>query len=152
MRLGFSWNAASSVICVEGDEDQASCAFTLKLQSSAEGFGKQKAQELKYYSLGGGHLNQLFVAIDGSVPCAYSNISVDGRMSKDKVYSKHPAWKSALEEGLNWTVLHKDLPTTYPTLCNLIQRARNAVSQAHSAESIIEILLEIYLLAKEMQA
>ena len=43
MRLGFSWNAASNVICVEGDQDQASCSFTLKLQASADEFGKQKA-------------------------------------------------------------------------------------------------------------
>ena len=58
MRLGFTSNACSNVICVEGDAKGPSCAFTLKLQSTAEGFGKQKEHELKYFSLGGGHLNQ----------------------------------------------------------------------------------------------
>ena len=88
------------MICVEGDEGNNSCAFTLKLQSSAEGLGKQNEHELKYYSLGGGHLNQLFVAMEDGVPCAYPNVSSDGRMSKDKVGGKHGAWKDAQEQGL----------------------------------------------------
>ncbi len=38
-----------------------------------------------------------------------------------------------------------------PTLPNLIQRARNAVSQNQSGESIIEILSEIYAIAVDME-
>ena len=53
MRLGFSWNAASNIICVEGDGDSDSAEFTAKLQNSSEHFGKQKRHELKYFSLGG---------------------------------------------------------------------------------------------------
>jgi len=56
-----------------------------------------------------------------------------------------------MDEGLKWTVIHKDLPDTYPTLCNLIQRARNAVSQTHSPESILELILEIVMLATDME-
>eukprot|EP00973_Karenia_brevis_P020262 2783138-Karenia_brevis.AAC.1 len=73
-------------------------------------------------------------------------------MFKQKVAPKHPAWGDALDSGLKWTVLHRDLPKIYPGLCNLIQRARNAVSQTHSPESIIELILEIFTLAKDMEA
>ena len=151
MRLGFSWNACNNIICVEGDGDSDSAAFTVTMQAAAQGFGKQKLHEMKYFSLGGGHLNQLFVAIDDRVPCTYTNMSIDGKISKDKIATKHPAWKNAMDEGLKWTVLHKDLPKTYPSLCNLIQRARNAVSSTHSAESIIELILEIHGLASEIE-
>ena len=51
MRLGFSWSAASNVICVEGDGDSASADFTIKLQNSSEYYGKQRRHELKYFSL-----------------------------------------------------------------------------------------------------
>ena len=151
MRLGFSWNACANVICVEGHGDDSNGEFTVNIQRSAARYGKQNRHELNYFSLGGGHLNQLFVAIEDEVPCTYANISVDGNMSKQKVSQKHPAWGEALDEGLLWTVLHKDLPDTYPTLCNLIQRARNAVSQNHSPEAIIELILEILSLATDME-
>ena len=49
MRLGFSWSAASNVICVEGDGDSASADFTIKLQNSSEHYGKQRQHELKYF-------------------------------------------------------------------------------------------------------
>lgn len=81
MNIGFSWNACSNIICVEGSGDSDSADFTLKLQESAAGFGKQRRHELQYFSLGGGHLNQLFVAFDDAVPCSSNRISTDGRMS-----------------------------------------------------------------------
>ena len=106
---------------------------------------------MKYFALGGNHLNQLNVAIDSGVQCQNSDISLDGRMSKSKVIAKHPQWKEGIDEGLRCTVLHKDLPKIYPTLCNLIQRSRNAVSQTHSPEAIIELILEIFKLAVETE-
>ena len=152
MRLGFSWDAASNIICVEGDGNSDSADFTTKLQSSSEHFGKQNRQELKFFSLGGGHVNQLFVALHEGVSCSYERISIDGKMSKQKVSQKHPAWKEALDIGLKRTVLHKDLPGTYSGLCNLTQRARNAVSQTHNPEAIIELILENFTVASDMEA
>ena len=151
MRLGCSWGAASNVICLEGDGDSASADFTIKLQNSSEYYGKQRRHELKYFSLGGGHLNQLMVCIDHQVLCSSPAISLDNRMSKAQICDMHPAWGDALDTGLKWTVLHKDLPKVYPGLCNLIHRARHVVSQTHSPEAIIEPLLEIYCLALEME-
>ena len=151
MRLGFSWNACSNIICIEDDGDNENHEFTMNMQRSSEGYGKQKRHELKYFSLGGGHLNQLFVALEDGVPSSIPSISIDGRMSKQKVMQKHPAWGEAFVDGLIWTSLNKDLPKLYPTLCNLIQRARNAVSQTHSSETIIELILEIVSLATDME-
>ena len=150
-RLGYSKAAASSVICIEEDDQGSNAEFTVNIQKTADQYGKQQKHQIKYASLGGGHLNQLSVALDCEVPCHHANISVNGHMSKDLVCSKDPVWKDVLENGQPWTVLHKDLDKTYPKLCNLIQRARNAVSQNHSPEAIIELLLEINEIANEME-
>lgn len=48
-------------------------------------------------------------------------------------------------------ILHKELDNTYPKLRNLIQRARNAVSQKYSHETIIELLLDINGIANELR-
>ena len=76
--------ACNNIVCIEGHGDTESALFTTKVQESSEFFGKQNEHELKYFALGGNHLNQLNVAIDSGVPCQYSNVSLDGRMSRQK--------------------------------------------------------------------
>ena len=153
-RLGFSWGAASQVICFEDDDDKSNATFTVERQAAAEGYGKQLVHEIKYGAVGGNHLNQLNVAIDSGVPTGFACLADDkGNMCKAKIDARDPFWKDALEHGLkNWTVIHKDVAKLYPTLPNLIQRARNAVSQNASGESVIEMLLEIMAIASEMEA
>ena len=151
-RIGFSWAAAASVICFEDDDEQTNAKFTIEQQAVAEGFGKQKLHVIKYAAVGGNHLNQLNVAICDGVPTSFASFSESGKMCKAKIAGKDPIWKEALEHGLKeWTVIHKHVPVMYPTLPNLIQRARNAVSQNNSGESIIEMLLEIHSISKDMQ-
>ena len=151
-RLVFSRDAASQCVCFEDDDEQSNAKFTIAKQSAADGFGKQKFFELKYAAVGGNHLNQLMVAVDQRVPTGFPGLADEnGRMCRDKISKKDPYWKEAMSDGLKWLVIHKSVATLYPTLPNLIKRARNAVSQNQSGESIIEILLEIYAIAVDME-
>ena len=45
--------------------------------------------------------------------------------------------------GLRWIVVRREVPLVYPTLCELIQHARNATSTVARRESEIQILLRI---------
>ena len=150
-KMGFSWAAAAPAICIEDDEESSNADFTVEMQDRADGYGKQKLHEIKYASLGGSHLNQLNVAIDNSAPSVVAELTMDGRMSKHKVAAKDREWGKCLDQGLMWTVLDKKVEQLYPTLPNLIQRARNAVTQNHSEESIAELILEILSLAVAME-
>ena len=97
-------------------------------------------------------MNQLMVAVDQRVPTKFPGLADEnGRMCRDKISTKDPCWKEAMSDGLKWLVIHKSVATLYPTSPNLIQRARNAVSQNQSGEPIIEILLEIYANAVDME-
>ena len=52
-RLGFSWFACQGAVCIEDDDKQTVANYTVKLQNSAEGFGRSKLTEIRDGSLGG---------------------------------------------------------------------------------------------------
>ena len=84
-RLGFSWPAASQVICFEDDDEQSNAKFTAERQTAADGYGRQQIHEIKYAAVGGNHLSQLQVAIDCRVPTAFPILADErGCVSKEK--------------------------------------------------------------------
>ena len=59
-------------------------------------------------------------------------MSVDGRMSADKIRAKQPELKDALEGGLRWTVIKAEAAKRWPELPKVIQAARQIAGQIPS--------------------
>lgn len=55
--------------------------------------------------------------------------------------------KDALASGLRWLVLKSEVGQLYPTLCDLVQRARQATGLAQRAENEIQLLQRIHGMA-----
>ena len=150
-RLGFSWFACSGAVCIEDDDAQTIATYTVKLQQTSAGFGKSTHNQIRYGSLGSGHLNQGLLAICDEVECEYENISVGGKMNKAKI-GVDPNFKAAIEDGLKWLVIDKSVGKRFPQLPNLVQRARNAIVQVSHGEDMFQLLLEIQNIASEMES
>ena len=140
--MGWSPAATTHAVCVEDDAQGSIAAFTTKLSNSSAGLGKVPAAEIKYGSLACSHTNQFLVAALCGAESEQESISVDGRISTSKL-SEDGKLKDALEHGLTWLVLSSCVPAFYPTLCDLIQHARNATGAVQRKDSEIQLLVKI---------
>ena len=103
--------------------------FTERLTSMSPKFGSYKASDVKIGSCGASHLNNSFQAADQKVPCDNPAISVDGRMSKEKIVENDPAYAKAFL-GLEWKVIRYPVEVLFPALPELFQSALNGTGQS----------------------
>ena len=95
-------------------------------------FGKSVENEIRYGSLACGHTNQFLVAALDRAVSDEEAISTDGRISIEQITKGDPQLSEALEKGLKWLVLDADVEDLYPSLPDLVQRARQAIGQVQS--------------------
>jgi len=70
-----------------------------------------------------------------------AGVGVGGRRAQD-----------AFSSGLRWLVLKAEVAQKYPTLCDLVQRARQATGLAQRAENEIQLLQRIHGMAMRLPA
>ena len=58
----------------------------------------------------------------------------------------------ALEQGLLWTILDPEVEDLYPSLPNLVQRARQAVGQVQHEESVLQLAAAVQELASQQES
>ena len=68
-----------------------------------------------------------------------------GRLSKDKLTAGRPKFRAAVDEGLTYTVIHKDCPDIWPNLKRMVFRALNleakgVVGEAETMMGMITML------------
>lgn len=146
--MGWSPAATYHAVCVE-DSDGKVGSFTEKLAKASPGLGSVSASQIKYGSLSCSHTNQFLVALHCEVESEHTNLTVDGRMSPNKL-SKDPMLKDALENGLTWLVISGSVPATYPSLCELVQAARNSTGAVHRKENEFQLLAKVQHMAETM--
>ena len=151
VRMGWSWSACALAVCIADGATRRSAAFTAKMQRGSEKFGKSVENEIRYGSLACGHTNQFLVAALDRAVSDEEAISTDGRISIEQITNGDPQLAEALEKGLKWLVLDADVEDLYPSLPDLVQRARQAIGQVQSEESILQLCMNIQTLAASMQ-
>ena len=70
-------------------------------------------------------------------------LTVDGKLSLDKISSVDAALATAAREGLNWTVINKDVAELGEVLC-LLQASQNSVSAISRPDDEFQIVVRIY--------
>lgn len=150
--MGWSWAACSLAICIADGVRRQIASFTVKMQHGSEKFGKSNENEVKFGSLSCGHTNQFLVAAIDAAPTEEETLAVNGVISAEKITKGQPQLKEALDNGIKWLALDSEVEELYPELPNLIQRARQAVGQVQSEESVLQLCMNIQNLAAEMES
>lgn len=146
---GWSHAATAHAVCVE-DTARRTAKFMETLVVSSPGLGKVDPSEIRYGSLSCSHTNQFLVAALCKVETDQQSLAVGGRMSADMLGSRDPIMKDAFTKGLLWLVIAHQAAVTYPSLCELVQAARNSSGAAHHRENSFQIMAKAASIASAM--
>ena len=95
---------------------------------------------MKCLSIGGGHTNTFLRQVLAGVRCVVARLQDDrGNLSYDKLTQGRPEFKRALDEGLEWFIIHWPCEQIWPDLVRLVQSALN--TEARTTQGEVEIML-----------
>ena len=92
-------------------------------------YAPYKESEVKVGSLGATHAVHGFSCVYEEVKTTSESISINGRMSREKVYNNDPMFKAAVEGKLKFTVVRWEVHAALPLACRIISKALNTVQQ-----------------------
>jgi hypothetical protein len=145
--VGWSFSACQHACCIEDDPiTKAASVFTHKLAANSEMLGVYQENDVRYGSLACSRTNQFLLAASQAAKSDVASISEGGRLSKEKICRGDINFQSAIEEGLNWTVLRYNVAHWYPELPLLIQRARNV--NLCKPDNEVQLMLRIHCAAQ----
>ena len=127
-KAGWSWKAVEhEAICMEDDPQEKMVAkHTVQMTSLSPNLANMKMDEIQVGSLGTGHTNQWLCCVLDEVPLeGYTEITVNGRISKTKVFAKDQNMGNACTTGIHWTVIRHPVRKRFPKLAGFIQSALN---------------------------
>ena len=128
--------AEHDTYCVEENPRRGHIGkFTEENTAMSPGLGKYKAADVKFGSVGAGHLNNSMQAADQGVPCDDNSISANGRMSKEKITENDPAYASAWG-NLRWKVIKWPVEVLFPKFPYLFQSALNSIGEIPDGASM----------------
>ena len=132
---GWSWKAVEhETVAMEDNPNTKHIAKkTVEITRLSDRLAIMKIEEIKVGSLGAGHTNQWLCCIIDGVPCAYANMSENGRMSKSKLF-KDKGIEGACTTGLRWTIIRWQMAIRFPKLAAFLQSAlniRNHIGKGH---------------------
>ena len=114
----------ADTIAIEDDETKYIARKTIQTTSMSDKFAKLKMDQIRVGSLGSGHGTQFLNCVNDEVPCDLPNLSIDGKMSKSKLF-KDKGLKDACEGCVNWVVIKSRNHNRFPRLARFIQSALN---------------------------
>ena len=117
----------------EGPQRLNEAAF-VKLTEQDDLLRTYEYGEMEAASVACTHFNQSLAAADAGVLCEIESISIDGRLSKQKLMARHPRIAPLFSEGLTWCVWKFEAEVLYPELPDIAQRAINAKHVAQQQE------------------
>ena len=150
---GFSWKKCEGALASEvRPNDTTPEEVNNTLVSVAGGLlPSVDPGSLKVCSLTKGHTNQGLRCAWYGVKCTHASLSVDGRMSKDKIAQADEAFGDAINNGLHWLVLSWRVEAEWPEFIEMCMQEGNASAQMQRDEHELQVLLRIHKLAKEYQ-
>ncbi len=142
LQAGFPWSKASDVVCIESPANpEAAVEYNERLINlSSEHL--PNVVSLRYLSVGGNHTNAFLRAVKASCKTSVASLQDEGgRLNLAKLSIGQPAFKEAVEKGLFWTVLHKQVSVVWPKLVGLLIKGLN--TSAQNLQSELEVMMEM---------
>jgi hypothetical protein len=137
---GFSWPALADAQCCEDDDQHSNEKFTINQCQHDELLPQYTSGMVDFASLASGHANQLFGAMIQQRPSTIAELSVDGKLSKDKFLQNHPQAASVFTDGIMWTVYRKEAISMYPEIPAIVEQAMNLKNKIYKSENSISLL------------
>ena len=111
--------------------------YTIETTIGNPMFYQYKANTVRAGSVGCGHLNQLLAATSCDATTTEKTLQVPNKQIIDshRIKSANRDLASAVEEGLEWTIIKHQVENRYPELPELIQRALNVEHHVGKGES-----------------
>ena len=138
--IGFSQSEVRG-ICLEvphGPEGDEIRGFNQRLVSDAGG-KLAPVTSLRYASVVGSHANQAARCIWHKVAHDDDRLTVDGKLSLEKLEAVDKAWARSIRDGHTWLVVSHELAREFPQYCLLAQAAGNAAGQIAAVEHEIQL-------------
>ena len=136
-------------LCIEIDNGDGNEEFNPRIVNSCPdgefGIPAFQPNSIRYASLSCSHTNFALRCCVHQMPHQDSNktLTVDGRLSLDKISNVDEGLARAAREGLTWTVINKDVSEVGEAL-SLLQASQNSVSAISRPEHEFQILMRIY--------
>ena len=126
--VGWSWDECDHACCVEADPRDAE--LFNKALTEDTGLAPIEEDSLRFTSLACGHTNAGLRAVLAAVPSDDPLLSLDGRLSLQKIEEKDSEMASAVRNGLRWRV--------YKTMCGFVTLKRWLSSKAPETRDWID--------------
>lgn len=139
---------AVNAVCVdlEGDEFAKAKAFNKDLYEGSNGMlPVQCVDSLRYFAVWGAHANTGYQCVAFGMPHDDPTITVDGKLSLEKIKKLDEGYAHAASTGVQWTVIpffilrHHD-----PRMSDLLQQAGNATAQIARNEGQLQLLRKCF--------
>ncbi|CAE6937675.1 unnamed protein product [Symbiodinium sp. CCMP2592] len=144
--IGFS-SAESRAVCVEIPTDSRGTAcreFNARLCEEAKGkLAPVNPALLKYASIVGSHANQAARAFYHGIAHENPKVSIDGRLSLEKLSMLDPAWCSSIRDCIDWMIVSFEVTEAFPEYVGLAQSAGNAAGQIASREGELQLARKV---------
>jgi len=151
---GWSWKKSSDAVCSQVPPDPWYQEFLIsndELTRISDGL-VPPLRTLQYMSAGGSHTNTFLRAVRNECKTSLPKDALpqheDGRLNKEAILMNRPELRKAVEEGMNWLVLHWQCRFVWPQLVPLIVEALNTEAKGDQTE--VEIMLRMNSLASTM--
>jgi hypothetical protein len=149
LQAGWSWSKAADATAFEvppAPHDEAAAQANNTYVSLADGLIPPLVQ-LKLLSVGGGHTNTFLRAVKAGCRSAVPKIADQtGALNLDALAVGRDEFRSAVQNGMKWFVLHWQCQYVWPGLVHFAQAALN--THARSEQSEIEVMLEMHAAVK----
>jgi hypothetical protein len=117
--------------------------YTSNLHKVNKMYAPYKMDEVKVGSLGASHAVHGFACTYEEVETDQMSISINGKISKEKVYANDEGLRNACEGKLKYAVIRWEVFAAIPLSCKIISKALNTVQQVAEGESWMELMLGI---------
>ena len=141
---GFSWAKAADAAAFEvpvGEGAEEARQINDEMVAISGGLLPPLAQ-LRLLSVGGGHTNGFLRAVKAGCRSAVPGLAdASGNLNPAQLSIDRPAFKEAMDKGLNWLVMHHQCPKVWSDLVHLVQAALNTHAKADQSE--LEVMADI---------
>ena len=128
---GFSREALenNAVVVQDNPYTRAFAHYTFDRCQLDDRYARYVLEEVEAANVGATHATHGFACVHDEVPSTYTNICVDGKMSRAKVFNNDPNYKHAVEIGVMYKYIRWQVYAALPKAIEIISDALNTVMQ-----------------------
>ncbi|CAE7205345.1 unnamed protein product [Symbiodinium sp. CCMP2592] len=123
-------------------EGEALRSFNRKVTEESNG-RLAPASNIRFASIVGSHANQAARCFWFQVPHTDDKLTVDNRLSLEKLKTVDAGWHRAIQEGMQWLIISHAVPAAFPQYTSLAQAAGNSAMQIASAEGEMQLARKV---------